>query len=77
MRYILKHKNVPVLIFDLSNNDVTGAVINKASIEHLPLPLKLIINADNVEEEDMELLTVDEEGCGKKMKGCVFYESVG
>ena len=65
MRYILKHKNIPVLIFDLSENEVIGAVINKLSLEHLPLPLKLIVNADNIEEENGELITVDEEGCCK------------
>ena len=65
MRYILKHKNIPVMVFELSGSEVLSAVINPDNCGHLPLPLKLIINADNIEEADEDLITVDEEGCAK------------
>ena len=65
MRYILKHKDLPVFIFDMSGKNVVGAVINNKGIPHLPLPLKLIVNAGNIEEQDSDVLVVDEEGCAK------------
>ena len=65
MRYILKHKNIALALFDYSNNSIVHLLLNKDSVEMLPLPVKLILRADNIETEKENIIVADEEGCLK------------
>lgn len=63
--YVLKHKDISILYFEMNNFEVSGAAIFKNTIEYLPLMLKRIIhNADEFIElpEDETFFTLNDEG---------------
>ncbi len=63
--YVLKHKDISILYFEMNNFEVSGAAIFKNTIEYLPLMLKRIIhNADEFIELPVEknFFTLNDEG---------------
>ena len=64
MIYILLHKDIPVCVFELETEVVSG-VINLKTADHLPLPLKRIVHyqTEFVREMLESQLILNEEGC--------------
>ena len=63
--YVLKHKDISILYFEMNNFEVSGAAIFKNTIDYLPLMLKRIIhNADEFIELPVEknFFTLNDEG---------------
>lgn len=64
MIYILLHKDIPVCVFELETEVVSG-VINLKTADHLPLPLKRIVHyqTEFVRYVQDSQLILNEEGC--------------
>ncbi|MBP3241835.1 MAG: hypothetical protein J6I76_22845 [Oribacterium sp.] len=64
MIYILLHKDIPVCVFELETEVVSG-VINLKTADHLPLPLKRIVHYQTEFVRDVQdsQLILNEEGC--------------
>ena len=64
MIYILRHKDIPVCVFDL-DKEVVSASINSNTADHLPLPLKRILHypEEFVSENENGRIRLTESGC--------------